>query len=514
MNFTVSTKSPFSQPTPVVLLLAFQNERLPLPASLRPLRHRLTAKEFDASDRQLYLLPLAGKGGVRAQRLLLAGLGLRREFHPEKLRRVAGLAVKRCRELGFERLTVVPPADLPDALPAIVEATVLANYRFTDFKEERTPNPTQSITFALEPDADLPAARAQIKTAQIIAESTNFTRALANLPPNVLYPATLAERARQLADELHLTCHILNRVALEDGGFGGLLAVGGGSGREPHLIVLEYRGGAADAPPFAVVGKAITFDTGGISIKSADRMDEMKFDKAGGCATLGILRAAALLKLPVNLLGVIAAAENMPSATSYRPGDIITSYRGKDARGVTIEVLNTDAEGRIVLGDALAYARERGAAAIVDLATLTGACKIALGDFAAGLLGNHEALILKLRDAGEATGERCWPLPLWQEYRDLIKSDVADHKNTGGRAGGAISAAAFLERYVGDTAWAHLDICGTAWTTEERPCFAKGATGYGVRLLIEVLRQWQPTEADPPRTTSHSRPRVATDRPS
>jgi len=219
-------------------------------------------------------------------------------------------------------------------------------------------------------------------------------------------------------------------------------------------------------------------------------MDEMKFDKCGGCAVLGAMRAIAKLKLPLNVLAVIAAAENMPGATSYRPGDIVTSYKGADPRAVTIEVLNTDAEGRVVLGDALVYARERQPQAIIDLATLTGACVVALGSFAAGLIGNDEALQEKLRSAGEATGERLWPLPLWQEYKDKIKSDVADIKNTGGREGGAITAAAFLEKYVGKIPWAHLDIAGTAWTTEERPYLAKGATGFGVRLLLEALTAW------------------------
>jgi leucyl aminopeptidase len=268
-----------------------------------------------------------------------------------------------------------------------------------------------------------------------------------------------------------------------------LLAVGGGSANEPHLIVLEYSG-SKDAAPIALVGKAITFDSGGISIKPSDKMDEMKFDKCGGVAVLGILKAVARLKLPVNLIGVISSAENMPSSTSYRPGDIVTSYRGADKRAVTIEVLNTDAEGRIVLGDALAYARERGARTIIDFATLTGACVVALGSFAAGLLGNDDALQEKIRAAADRTGDRVWPLPLWQEYKDKIKSDVADIKNTGGRYGGAITAAAFLAKYVGDTPWAHLDIAGTAWTTEELPYLTKGATGFGVRLVVDLLSRW------------------------
>jgi leucyl aminopeptidase len=220
-------------------------------------------------------------------------------------------------------------------------------------------------------------------------------------------------------------------------------------------------------------------------------MEEMKFDKCGGLAVLGAMRAAAQLKLPLNILAVIAAAENLPSATSYRPGDIVTSYKGKEKRGITIEILSTDAEGRVVLGDALAYACEHDAAAIVDLATLTGACVVALGTLIAGLVGNDEQLQDRIRAAADCTGERVWPLPLTDDYRDKIKSDVADIKNTSGREGGTITAAAFLEKYVGKTPWAHIDIAGTGWTTEERPYYAKGATGFGVRLLLEMLSQWR-----------------------
>jgi leucyl aminopeptidase len=328
-----------------------------------------------------------------------------------------------------------------------------------------------------------------VASAQVIAEATNYSRDIGNLPGNIVTPRVMAEYARKLAEESGLVCTVLAKKGLEKGGFGGLLAVGGGSANEPHLIVLEYYG-SKDTAPIALVGKAITFDSGGISIKPSDKMDEMKFDKCGGVAVLGILKAVARLKLPVNIIGVICSAENMPSSTSYRPGDIVTSYRGADKRAVTIEVLNTDAEGRVVLGDALVYARERGAKTIIDFATLTGACVVALGNFAAGLLGNDEALQEKIRTSADRTGDRVWPLPLWQEYKDKIKSDVADIKNTGGRYGGAITAAAFLAKYVGDTPWAHLDIAGTAWTTEELPYLTKGATGFGVRLVVDLLSRW------------------------
>jgi leucyl aminopeptidase len=494
MNITAAAVPLFATKTPALVLFATKHERPAGPPALRKLLRRVTAKEFDGAEKKLFFLHTLGQ--LPAERVLLVGLGDNKEFRLETLRRAAGLAAKKLRDAGLERALVQVRADLPDCAAAefagaVAEAALLATYRFTEFKPAND-NHTELKSLTLCAPR---GTRHAIARAKIVAGAVNYARAIGNLPGNVVTPAVLATEARQLARTHRLQCTILNKAALQRGKFGGLLAVGAGSSHEPHLIVLEYIGpGAARQKPVALVGKAITFDSGGISIKPADKMDEMKFDKCGGVAVLGTLRAAAELKLPVRLLGVIAAAENMPSATSYRPGDIVTSYRGKDKRGVTIEVLNTDAEGRVVLGDALAYARQRGAASIIDLATLTGACVIALGNFAAGLLGNDEKLQEKIRAAGERTGDRCWPLPLWPEYKELIKSDVADHKNTGGRYGGTITAAAFLAKYVGDPAdggagvpWAHIDIAGTAWTTEERPCHPKGATGFGIRLLVDLL---------------------------
>ncbi len=491
MKLSLVAANAFSQRSPALIVFAFQNERLATPASLKSSLRRLSAKEFDGSDEQFLLMHTGGKPGVRADRVLFAGLGKRAAFTTEKLRRASGIAVRRLRDAGIDRATVQLLPETTDAAAAVADAAELALYKFTEFKPATDKTTFKSLTICVSPKSDARALHAAVHRAQVVAEASNYARSIGNLPGNVIYPATLADRAREMAKEHGLKYTVLNRRALEAGHFGGLLAVGSGSAREPHLITLEYNGAGKEQKPVALVGKAITFDTGGISIKHADRMEEMKFDKCGGCAVLGILRAAATLKLPVNLLGVIAAAENMPSATSYRPGDIITSYKGRDARGLTIEVINTDAEGRIVLGDALAYARERQPAAIIDFATLTGACVVALGTFAAGLFGNDNALVEKLRAAGERTGERCWPLPLWQEYKDKMKSDVADQKNQADRGGGAVTAAGFLSKYVGDTPWAHFDIAGTSWTTEDRPYLGKGATGYGVRLVLDVLQDWR-----------------------
>ena len=491
MNFSLTTSSALSQKQPAAVLFAFEKETVGGPAAFRNLIRRVGPKEFRGAKRQLFLLHTAGR--LAPQRVLLVGLGERSSFTSETMRRAMGLAARKLRDAGIERAAVQVNDTLgDDSLTAIVEATILATYTFLKFKPtDDDPTELKSLTLCIPPQADLKAARQIAAEAQIIAEATNYAREIGNLPGNVVTPRVMADYARELARETGAGCKILAKKELEKDGFGGLLAVGAGSANEPHLIVLEYKGaGAEKTEPIGLVGKAITFDSGGISIKPSDKMDEMKFDKCGGVAVLAIFKAVVQLKLPVHILAVIASAENMPSATSYRPGDIVTSYRGTDKRGVTIEVLNTDAEGRIVLGDALVYAREHGAKTMIDFATLTGACVVALGSIAAGLLGNDEALQDKIRASGERTGDRVWPLPLWQEYKDKIKSDVADIKNTGGRHGGAITAAAFLAKYVGEIPWAHLDIAGTAWTTEDLPYLTKGATGFGVRLMVDLLRRW------------------------
>src|SRR5882724_11996962 len=501
MNFSLTTSSALSQKQPAAVLFAFEKQHLDGPAAFRNLLRRLGPREFRGAERQLFLLHTAGK--LAPQRILLVGLGPRENFTLETMRWAMGLAARKLRDSGIERAAVQVSDDhSDDSLTAIVEATILATYKFRQFKPEDDNEATElsSLMLCVPARADLKVAKRIVAEAQIVAEATNYAREIGNLPGNVVTPRVLADYARTLAKESGVACTVLAKKELEKGGFGGLLAVGGGSVNEPHLIVLEYNGvpasvaGAkrtATSHPIALVGKAITFDSGGISIKPSDKMDEMKFDKCGGVAILAILQAVARLKLPVRIIGVISSAENMPSSTSYRPGDIVTSYRGTDKRGVTIEVLNTDAEGRIVLGDALAYARQRGAKTIIDFATLTGACVVALGSVAAGLMGNDDALQEEIRASAERTGDRVWPLPLWQEYKDKIKSDVADIKNTGGRYGGAITAAAFLAKYVGDTPWAHLDIAGTAWATEDLPYLTKGATGFGVRLVVDLLSGWR-----------------------
>lgn len=464
----------------VVFLLYAEQKASALGATFRD----LNAEEFSGRPGQLCVVHTQGK--LAAPRALLVGLGPRKDCTPPKLRRAVVTATRRLRETGVRRAAF----DAGDAERAgiIAEATVAAHYDFADFKPSKTPpaGKLSLVTIHVSPGEARDAATA-VERGRVVGETVNWTKSIANLPGNVIYPAELARRAVALARELRgrLRCRVLDRCALERGGFGGILAVGSGSAREPRLIVLEYRGGSRSpkAKPFALVGKAITFDSGGICVKPGDKMDEMKWDKCGGCAVLGIMRAAALLRLPVNLLCVIAAAENMPSATSYRPGDIVTTRNGK-----TIEVINTDAEGRVILADALAYACEQTPEAIVDFATLTGACVVALGHNIGGLMGNDAPLRKRLQRAAAATGERVWELPLEDEFRDMVKSDVATVKNSAGRYGATLTGAAFLQAFVEEgVPWAHLDIAGPAWVSDAKPHHEKGATAFGVRLMIELL---------------------------
>jgi leucyl aminopeptidase len=327
-----------------------------------------------------------------------------------------------------------------------------------------------------------------VEKVKLIVEAVYFGRDLSNLPPNECSPARLASVALSLASEHAMKVRIVERYEMETIGLAGIVAVGKGSNNPPKMIILEYSGAPSDQKPYLLVGKAVTFDTGGISLKPGDKMDEMKFDKCGGCTVLAILKAIASLKLPVNVVGIVPSVENMPSSTAYRPGDIIRMYNGK-----TVEVLNTDAEGRIILADALAYGITLyNPKAIIDLATLTGACIIALGANVAAAIGTSKELIEKLRRVSEKTGEKIWELPLYDEFHEQIKSTVADIKNVGGRPGGAITAAAFLSNFAADFPWIHLDIAGTAWTqdgTFERSYNPKGATGFGIRTLVKLLAE-------------------------
>jgi leucyl aminopeptidase len=433
----------------------------------------------------------------RTRRVLLLGLGEEAKLDAEALRSAAGSAVGQAASRKAARVAFAVPSlrklRPAAALQALAEGAVLAGYRFDTYlrDDKDPPGRVSAFTLCLERGGQLAAARAAVRTGAILAESQNLARQLSNEPANALPPAALARAAQRVAKEAGLRIRVLEVPELKRRKMGGILAVGSGSANPPRLIVLEH-GRAAGKPrrggrqeTFCLVGKGITFDSGGISIKPSAGMEEMKHDMSGAAAVVGALRACALLRVPHHVVGVIAAAENMPSGTAYRPGDIVTTMSGK-----TVEVLNTDAEGRVVLADALHYARTQfQPKSMIDLATLTGACVVALGKWASGLFGNDEKLIERVRRAGETTGERVWPLPLWDAHKKHVRSKIATVKNTGGRDAGSSTAAAFLAAFVGDTPWVHLDIAGTAWATQPGPYQSIGATGVGVRLLLDLLQE-------------------------
>lgn len=459
-----------------------------------PKRAGATRVRFVLRDQRAGVLPGVSEKEFSAQpnsllhhsheATIYVGLGEREKVKDETLRRAAGAVAMALKKIGRTRLAIDLHGKLPFVGP-IVEGLVLADYRFDRFATKRN-EPIESVHLHV-PRGDLAAAKRAGQRALVVAEATNAIRDIGNLPGNVLYPETLAARVAKLARAAKLKVTVFDAAKLRTRGFGGILAVGQGSARGPRFIVLEHRGGPKTQRPIALVGKAITFDTGGISIKPAANMEDMIFDKCGGLAVLGAMAAIAQIGVKRNVVGLIASAENMPDGNAYRPGDIVTTYDGKN-----IEIINTDAEGRVVLADAIAYARrDCRAAAIVDLATLTGACVVALGEYAAGLFGSDDALRDRLLAAAEATGERLWPLPLFPEHEDQIKSEVALIKNSGGRLGGASTGAAFLKAFAEDTPWAHLDIAPVAHRDKDRADLARGATGFGVRTLVELVERWK-----------------------
>jgi leucyl aminopeptidase len=449
----------------------------------------LKSGEFKAKLSQTHLLHTLGK--LPTRRLLLLGLGKKEEWELDALRKAAGKAATVIRSLGIDRFQIpllgggVKGLSPEERAQAMAEGALLGLYRYTKYKtseeaKEEERKEIQEITLLTRGEQGIPRA---VRRGKILAEATAYVRDLANAPGNEGTPTHLSRVASRLAKEKGLKCRVLKREEMKKEGMGALLGVSQGSAQPPTFTVLEYPGRGGET--VVVVGKAITFDSGGISLKPGEKMEEMKFDKAGGCAVLGILKAVGELRLSHRVVGLIPATENLPGGKAYKPGDVLTASSGK-----TIEVVNTDAEGRLILADALVYAKRYKPAVIIDLATLTGACVIALGSHATGMMGNDEALKARLRAAGEKSGERVWELPLWKEYEEQIKSDVADIKNVGGKEGGAITAAAFLKNFVDETPWIHLDIAGTAWTTKEKPYTPKGATGVGVRLVLQLLLDW------------------------
>jgi leucyl aminopeptidase len=449
--------------------------------------------DFTGKPRQQSVLHTQGR--LKAKKVVLTGVGKPDKLTLEGLRQASGSAAHYARGLGASTLAAtiegaeqasIGPAE---AAQAVTEGMVLALYRFDKFKtEENDRRDVTAITLIANNREQAKAVRQGAEIGHILGESANFARSLINHPSNEMTPTILAEQARQMAKDCHLRCEVLDRKDIEKLGMGLLLGVAQGSEEPPKFIILEHRGGRRGQGNLVFVGKGITFDSGGISIKPAEGMERMKYDMSGGAAVIGALRAIALLKVPQNVIGLIPATENLPSGKATKPGDVHRAMNGK-----TAEIVNTDAEGRLILGDALAYAARYKPIACVDLATLTGACVVALGHEAIGMLGNAqgEELMDRMRQAGMRTGERVWQLPLWDEYLEHVKSDVADVKNVGmGRAAGTIAGAAFLVKFVEGYPWVHLDIAGTAWADREQPYKPKGGTGVGVRLLTQMVLDW------------------------
>jgi len=480
MKTLISTKPLGSVETPLLAVLVAQGSA----AAIDPdVQRAIATGDYKGKKDETLLVYSSGN----AQRILLVSVGKASEITRSAVRRAAAIAAKRTRSLGTTTFSLAVTKEARGSLGAaelaqvLIEGAAQGGWQFTELKKQpEDPKPDlESVELVIDA-GDKTAAEAGRRIGDAIAAGYLFTRNLQMQPGNVCTPSYLAEEARKLAAAHGFKATILDKAQIKKEGMGALLAVAQGSAEEPRFIVLEYAGGSG--PPVALIGKGVTFDSGGISIKPASNMEDMKFDKSGATAVLGTFEVLGRLKPKINVVGLIPATENLPSGTAIKPGDVVKSHLGK-----TIEIINTDAEGRLILCDALSYARRFKPVAAIDAATLTGAVVIALGHHAIGMLGNDEGLLAEVRDAGERAGERCWPLPLWDEYRELLKSDVADVKNSGGRSAGTIAGAWFLREFVDSFPWVHLDIAGTAYLEGESASHAKGPTGIGVRLFTEFL---------------------------
>ena len=428
--------------------------------------------------------------GLAARRLLIVGLGKQGKVSLQSVRNAAGTAIRFAKPRGIKELALVLPWSqiLPAAGAArsAAEGAFIGDFDPDTYRSDRKDQSVRSFTLAARDGVDRAAVEAAFAEGVIVGESQNFARLLVNEPGNKLTPTILGQRTAEMAQKVGLECEVHSTEKLHELKMGAFWSVSQGSAESPALIVLRYMPeGVTDGPVLGLVGKGITFDTGGISIKPADNMEKMKYDMAGGAAMIAAMRAIALLKPRVRVIAIVCAAENMPSGTAQKPGDVQTAMSGK-----TIEIINTDAEGRLVLADGLTYARLLGATHLIDAATLTGAISVALGKVTGGVFSNDDATYAKFESALQVSGEKFWRLPLGEEYADLIKSDIGDIKNTGGRWGGAIIAAEFLHHFAEDTPWIHLDIAGIAWVEDARPFIAKGPSGVAVRSILEWVRSY------------------------
>jgi leucyl aminopeptidase len=452
----------------------------------------LKAGEFKADNGETALIRFVRKGKVKASRLLLIGMGEREEYKPAGVSILSGTAARYFRQLNVKSFALLPRCDAYSVEIAqnATQGVITSQFELDKYRtKDKNDKAITSFVVCVE-GASAADLKEGINRGVIIGESMNFTRDLANEPPNVLTPTEMAKRAQEMAKEVGLKIEVLDEARMEKLGMGSLLSVSKGSAEPAKLITLRYtpqKSTARNGDLLGLVGKGITFDTGGISIKPAENMDAMKYDMSGGATVLGTMRAIAMLKPSVPVIGVVAAVENMPGGKASRPSDVVTASTGK-----TVEILNTDAEGRLILADAVAYAEKNGATRIVDMATLTGAVIVALGDINTGVMGNDQTLVDDVIDCGREAGENYWQLPVGKEYSKLIKSDIADIKNIGPRGkAGTIIGGVFIQEFIDKAKWAHLDIAGTAWADNPRPYQAKGPTGVAVRTLIKLIERSQ-----------------------
>lgn len=432
----------------------------------------MASREFRGKHNEVHLIHSYEK--IRPSRVLCVGLGKRDSLTVEKLRQAGGVAASYLRELGLKGIAL--STKLIDELKLIptdfLEGCLLSQYRFTAYRKEEDRKEIRDITVLTRKDLE-----ARIKWTEAVVSATHFARDLINTPANDMTPSALARAARSLKG---VSVRVVGKKEAERLGMGAYLSVAMGSTEPPKFIVVTYK--RINGRPVALIGKSITFDSGGLNLKPVEAMDHMKYDMAGGAAVLGVIRAASELKLPVHFVGILPATENLPSGSASKPGDVIRTITAK-----TVEITNTDAEGRLALADAIGYARRFKPRAIIDIATLTGACPIALGNEAMAMMGNDESLMEKMKMASVETYERVWQMPLYDEYKEYIKSDIADIVNYSGRRGSLVASAYFLKEFAGDIPWVHIDMASMAWAKKDRPYIPKGATGVGVRLLLNFI---------------------------
>ena len=457
----------------------------------------------EVTGKMLEIALLHKPAGLKAKRLVLIGGGKAKNFSSYELRKLAGAAVRNLKAKDLKSFAFVAPSlwtgqadtssqstlifkrgGMEDAVKSIVEGAFVGNFDPDYYKSDRKEQKIDELTVLVPGEASTQSLQTAMDQGRIIGEAQNFTRDLVNEPGNRMTPTILADRAKKMCDETGLKCEIYGGDKIKELKMGAFWSVAQGSDEEPRLIVMRHEpAGAPEKPVLGLVGKGITFDSGGISIKPGEGMEKMKYDMAGGAAMIGAMRAIAQLKPNLRVIGIVCASENMPSGKAQKPGDVQIAMSGK-----SIEIINTDAEGRLVLADGLHYARQLGCTHLIDVATLTGACAVALGMVNAGIFANDEDFYERFSKSLQKSGEKMWRLPVDEEYRDMIKSNIADIVNSGGRWGGAVTAAMFLKEFVGDTPWLHLDIAGVAWMEDNKPWIAKGPSGIPVRSLVEFVR--------------------------